>query len=285
MSLVGISYRFFGDLSNYARPYFIDINEDLHKANMNFTLEEYVSVAMFITFVTFAAEIFLFVSIFALFADVFTAFLLGCTLSATVSALLFFLFYTYPSAVAKSRANKIRKALPFAAAYMTTIASSRLHPITIFKTLSKFREYGEVSAEARSIVNDVELFGMNFSTALKKRAKKTPSQEFAELLWGLHAVVISGGDIPLYLKNKTNELMNDYRRRIRKYAQDLSVYVEIYMTLIITGSIFFIVLSSTISLIAGTLGTVMIQTFVVLILLPLLSIAFILITKGVSPTE
>jgi archaellum biogenesis protein FlaJ (TadC family) len=79
--------------------------------------------------------------------------------------------------------------------------------------------------------------------------------------------------------------MEDYRRRIRKYSQDLSVYVEIYMTLIMTGSIFFIVLSSTMSLISGGLGTAALQTFIVLVLLPLLSLGFILMIKGLSPLE
>ena len=78
--------------------------------------------------------------------------------------------------------------------------------------------------------------------------------------------------------------MADYRRRIRKYSQDLSLYVEMYLTLIITGSIFFIVLSSIISTISAGLGTIMVQTFVVFALLPLLSIAFIILVKSTSPT-
>ena len=252
---------------------------------MNYTVEEYVSISLFISSLNFFVEVILFAFIFALFTDILTALLLGLTLGAIVSGLLFLLFYTYPSTLAKSRANKIRKLLPIAAAYMTTVSSSKLPSIHIFKTISRFKEYGEVSKEARSIVNDVEILGMSLSSAIKRRARKTPSREFSELLWGMNAVNAAGGDMTAYLKEKTEELMNDYRRRIRKYAQDLSVYIEIYMTLIITGSIFFIVLSSTISMISGTLGTVVIQTFVVLVLLPIVSIAFMLIAKGVSPTD
>ena len=79
--------------------------------------------------------------------------------------------------------------------------------------------------------------------------------------------------------------MTEYRRRIRKFSQDLSLIVEIYLTLIITGSIFFIVLSSIISAISPGLETVSIQSFVVFILLPFLSIAFIVLIKTISPTE
>jgi len=285
MSLSSASYSIFGGISRSVKSYFLDIEEDLHKANMNYTVEEYVSISLFISSLNFFVEVILFAFIFALFTDILTALLLGLTLGAIVSGLLFLLFYTYPSTLAKSRANKIRKLLPIAAAYMTTVSSSKLPSIHIFKTISRFKEYGEVSKEARSIVNDVEILGMSLSSAIKRRARKTPSREFSELLWGMNAVNAAGGDMTAYLKEKTEELMNDYRRRIRKYAQDLSVYIEIYMTLIITGSIFFIVLSSTISMISGTLGTVVIQTFVVLVLLPIVSIAFMLIAKGVSPTD
>ena len=55
--------------------------------------------------------------------------------------------------------------------------------------------------------------------------------------------------------------------------------------MIITGSIFFIVLSSIIVTISGGLSTVILQSFIVFILLPLLSIAFIVLVKSSSPTE
>lgn len=285
MSLASISYNFFGGISRSIKNNFLDVEEDLNRADINYTVEEYIAISLFITTVNFFVEVILFTFIFALFTDVFTAMLLGLTLGSVVSSLLFLLFYTYPSTIAKSRANRIRKLLPIASAYMATISSSKLPVIHIFRTLGKFKEYGEISNEARSIVNDVDLLGMSLSTALKRRARKTPSREFSELLWGINTINAAGGDMTVYLKEKTEELMNDYRRRIRKYAQDLSVYIEIYMTLIITGSIFFIVLSSTISMISGDIGTVVLQTFVVLVVLPLVSIAFMLIAKGISPLE
>ena len=78
--------------------------------------------------------------------------------------------------------------------------------------------------------------------------------------------------------------MNDYRRRIRKYSQDLSLYVEMYLTLIITGSIFFIVLSSIISSISAGLGTIVIQSLIVFIMLPLISVGFIFLIRAANPT-
>ena len=286
MGYVDISHRFFGGVSKHIKDYFSDIHEDLQKANITYTLEEYLSVALFTTSVTFLVESALFAFIFGLLSlHIVITIILSVTLSLTISGILFFLFYSYPVTVAKSRGNKIKKILPFSVAYLATMSSSKLPPIVLFKTLSNFKEYGEVAKEAASIVQDVETLGMNFSTALKRQAKRTASPEFRELLWGINTVTSSGGDLTSYLEQKSDELMREYKRRIRKYAQDLSLFVEIYLTLVITGTIFFIVLSSVVSAISGDISTVLLQSFVVFVLIPLTSLGFILVIKSISPLE
>ena len=284
MSYVDVSYRLFGRLTKSIKPYFLDIKEDLRKANINYTLEEYLSITLFTTILTFIIEAMMLSFVFGLLVAPAVAVILAMTLSMTISGLLFFLFYSYPTTAQKSRNNKIKKILPFSVSYMATIASSNVPPINIFKTFSNFKEYGELTKETENIVRDVELFGMTTSAAIKKQAKITPSKDFRDVLFGINTMITTGGNLGMFLEEKSEELMNDYRRRIRKYSQDISLYVEMYLTLIITGSIFFIVLSSIISTISAGLGTIMVQTFVVFALLPLLSIAFIILVKSTSPT-
>lgn len=285
-SYVNLSYRLFGKISRSMKGNFLDIREDLQRANISYTLEEYLSTALFTTALAFVLETISLSFIFGLIRfSVVSALLLSVTLSLSISGVLFFLFYSYPATAAKTRQSKIKKILPFAVSYMATISSSRLPPIVLFRTLAGFKEYGQIAEEATNISRDVDVFGMTFSAAVRKQAKRSPSTEFRELLWGINSIIASGGDLTFYLKQKSEEMMNDYRRRIRKYAQDLSLFVEIYLTLIITGSIFFIVLSSIISAISGGLGTIFVQAFVVFILLPLLSIGFIIIIKSISPVE
>jgi len=287
MDYVTLSYKFFGNYTDSLKPLMIDLKEELQRANMNYTIDEYISIALATAAMTFFAETVLLSFIFAVIGfGIVPSMLLSFTLSIVLSGILFFLFYTYPTTSANSRENKIKKVLPFSVSYMATIASSNLPPIVMFNTLSKFKDFGEVAEEAKIITRDVENFGMTFSSAIKKQAKRTPSKEFRDLLWGINTIMASGADPPSYLKNKGNELMSDYRRRIRKYADNLSLFVEIYLTLIITGSIFFLVLTSIISTISGGgAGILLIQTFVVFILLPLLSIGFIILVKSMSPIE
>ncbi len=286
MDYAGMSYKYFGSFNESLKPYFFDMKEDLQRANMSYTIDEYISMAVFTVFVTFFVETIGISFILGLFGvSAVTSMLFGFTLAMAISVAIFFLFTTYPSTVANSRENRIKKVLPFSVSYMATISSSRLPPIVMFKTLAQFTDYGEIAKEAANITRDVETFGMTFSTAMKKQARRTPSKDFKEMLWGINSITMSGADLTAFLKSKSEELMNDYRRRIRKYANDLSLFVEVYLTLIITGSIFFIVLSSIIATISGGTGIVILQSFVVFILLPLLSIGFIVIIKSMSPTE
>jgi len=285
MSYVDLSYRFFGNIGRATKPYFADVKDDLQKAGMSYTLEEYLSVAFFTVALTFVLETVLLSFAFGLLVEPMLAVLLSLILSMGISGFLFFIFYSYPLATSKSRENKIKKVLPFASSYLTTLSSSKAPPITMFKTLSRFKEYGEIAKESQDIVNSVELFGLSISDAISKQAKISPSKDLRDLLWGINSIINSGGDITSFLHSKSEEFMAEYRRKIRKFSQDLSLYVEIYLTLIITGSIFFIVLSSIIATFSAGLETVVIQTFVVFLLLPALSIIFIIMVKSISPLE
>ncbi len=285
MSYVSVAYKLFGGVSRSIRGSFLDVRENLHKANIAYTIEEYISIALFTVMLTFVLETIMLSFIFGLIIEPLGAVMLAFTLSTMISGALFFFFYTYPKTLVKHRRSQIRKVLPFASSYLATIASSKISPLLMFKTLSGFKEYGYISKEAEQIVKGVEIFGMNVSTAIKKEAKRTPSKEFSELLWGINSMLTSGGNLADFLHDKSETFMSDYRRRIRKYSQDLSLYVEIYLTLIITGSIFFIVLSSVISTLAGGASTILIQSFIVFLLLPMLSIGFIVLIKSSSPLE
>ncbi|MEM7819572.1 MAG: type II secretion system F family protein [Candidatus Aenigmatarchaeota archaeon] len=286
MSYASLSFKLFGDISKSLRIYFLDIKEDLNRAGLMYTLEEYLSIALLTTTITFISEIVLLSFIFGIIVfDPILALLLGLLLSLTISSFIFFLFYSYPAAIAKTKENNIKKVLPFAVSYLATMSSSKVQPIVLFRTISEFDEYGEVAKEAKNIVRYVDMFGMTTTSAIKKQAKRTPSKELRELLWSMNILITTGGDLTTFLKQKSEELMADYRRRIRKYSQDLSLFVEIYLTLIITGSIFFIVLSSVISALSIGVETILIQSFIVFILLPLLSIGFIILIKSLSPLE
>lgn len=276
-------YKLLGEYIKPFKKYFLDLKTDLHEAGIRFTLDEYLSMAVFTAGLVFVVENIALALIFGLLTgNPISALLIGFTLSSAFAGGIFFFFYTYPTVLKSKIADEIDKLLPFAVSYMSAIAAGKTQPLYIFKSIADFSEYGEVARAAKNIVRNVEMFGMNFSDAVKREALRTPSKNLKEVLWGINTTLASGGDLRTFLHEKADVLMNNYRREIRKYSQRLSFFIEIYLTLIIAGSIFFIVLTS---IMAATSGfqIVSIQSFVVFVFLPVISIIFLILVKTKSP--
>jgi len=287
-TLKPISFKFFGRSLEPVISYFDSIKPDLLRANIGLSLQEYVYVMFFVILGTFIIEFPSIVVITSLLLqDAITSFLLSFTLTIVILIVLFFIFYTYPSMSAGKRKKNIDEALSFATTYMATIATSGAPPVTMFKVLAEFEDYGEISYEMGKIYRDVEAFGMELVAAIRKTASRTPSEELKELLWGLDTILTSGGNVGDYLHEKSRLFIAEYRRRLEKYSRTLSMLIEVYLTVVLIGSIFFIIMTALMSIIGGggsNLFMMFLQFAVVFIVLPFVSIGFIMLVKTISPS-
>jgi flagellar protein FlaJ len=287
-TLRDLSFKFFKHSLDPFVNLFESIKPDLLKADMGLTLLEYVYVMFFSILLFFIIEFPLVTIITSLILqDIILAVLFSFTLNVVIVLIVFFIFYTYPSMAAGRRKKDIEASIPFATTYMATIANSGAPPITMFKVISQFEEYGEVSKEAEKIYRDVEAFGMDLVGAIRKTADKTPSEELKELLWGLDTVLTSGGNISDFLHEKSRLFIAEYGRKLQQYSRTLSLLIEIYLTLILVGSVFFIIITALMSILGGGgMGSYLffIQFLVIFIVLPFVSIGFILLIKSIAPT-
>ena len=287
-SLKQISFKFFGRSLEPFIGYFDSIKPDLLRANIGLSLQEYVYIMFFVILATFIVEFpFIVIITSILLQDAVIAFLMSFTLTVLILIVLFFVFYTYPSMSAGRRKKDIDASLSFATTYMATIATSGAPPITMFKVLANFKDYGEISQEMGKIYRDVEAFGMELVAAIRKTASRTPSEELKELLWGLETILTSGGNVGDYLHEKSRLFISEYRRSLEKYSRTLSMLIEVYLTVVLVGSIFFIIMTSLMSIIGGGgsgLTTMFLQFAVIFIILPFTSIGFIILVKTISPS-
>jgi len=281
------AFKFFkGSLEPFV-GYFDSIKSDLLRSNIGLGLSEYVYVSIFITLFAFVLEFPIVVIIMSiLFQEAAIAFLFSLSITIVIVVGIFFFFYTYPSMIAGRRRKDIEAALPFATTYMATIAASGAPLVTMFKVMVGFEEYGEISKEFEKIYRDVEVFGMDLLAAIRKTASRTPSEELKELLWGLESILTSGSNVENYLREKSRLFIAEFRRRLEKYSDTLSLFIEIYLTVVLVGSVFFIIMTSLMSIIGGGSNVFMVflQFVVVFAILPVVSIAFIVLLKVVSPS-
>jgi flagellar protein FlaJ len=206
----------------------------------------------------------------------------GIVVTAVVTGFL----YMYPSQVAGGRRKRIENALHFAAIYMSTLSETGIPPYKIFNVLEKFDEFGEISHISKSIVRDIEVFGLDFNEALERAASNAPLKELKDLLWGMRATIMTGGNLSAFLSQRAKALTNNYRRKLEGYVKTLSLFLEIYITVVIVGSVFVLVLTTIMSILGGSAEQIkLIQLILITVGLPTMSVVFVIILKTISPTE
>jgi len=276
-------------LDKYLEPnlnLFTDLKKDLKMCGLKKTLIEYLCASVFTCMILFMIELPILSYIFSLLGLGFLfSFFLATTTSVLLSAFFYILFINYPKFIIRDKANSIEKTLPYAGIYLSTIASSGLPPHKIFEIFSKFDEYGEFTVETKRIITDIKMFGLNVYESLEKAVERTPSRDLRDLFWTILSTLKAGGDLSIYLTEKSQTYLNGYRRRLTEFANSLSVYLEVYLTALVLGTIFFIILTSVMSGFTGGVSSniVMLQFFLIFFFIPLISAAFIVLIKTASP--
>ncbi len=280
------AFRFLGGYSESVSIFFPDLKQDLKKARMKTSAQEYISTSMLTTFLVFLLEVPILSYIFGtVFRSFLFSFITGFTTSVLLSIVIFVLFTKYPKTVISERSKKLDDSLPFASLYLSSIAGTKLPLDKVFKIFAKFSKYGEITEEVNLINKDITMFGFDMHTALERAVDRSPSKNFKELLWGILSTSVSGGDVSIYLREKADGLMQDYRRKLSEFAKEIMLFTEIYLTAIIVGAIFFVILTSIFSGISSTIGSniILLQALIIFIFLPLTSLAFIILIKSSTP--
>lgn len=274
-------------VGSFVLPY-VDVFEGLRpqitKADIEVSLPEYVSL-MFVTSGLVSLFILFVVGTLMFLSQGISGLIMTLTFSVLSGVATIVGFYVYPTLIRKSRASQIRDTLPFATMYLSTLAGTGTSLSEIFSNLAEVDEYGEVAREAEKIDKDIKTFGMDVSEAIKRAAERTPSEDFRELMWGLNHVLTTGGTLRDFLQQRSKSLMDDYQRRVEEFADSLSLLVEMYITVVIVGSIVFTSMSAVMTTFTQMSPSVIvtIQLLLIFVGLPLISGMFILLIQGLSP--
>jgi flagellar protein FlaJ len=281
-----IAIKLFGRLADRYSSHFINVREALITSDTKILFRTYLSLMFFISSLTFLLT-FLFTLSFVI--------LIGLNLLFSViglivmplffASIVFLLIYIYPVSITESRRRDIEANLPFAMTHMSAVAESGAPPLTIFKILAQFKEYGEVANEADKITRNVEIFGLDQLSALRDRSMKSPSPSFRAILQGILSTIQTGGNIRTYLAEESSKAMFEYTVRREKYNQLLSTYADLYTALLVAAPMIFIVVISTLSIIGGNIFGMSLEFTMILGigLLALLNMMFLVFIQMTQP--
>jgi flagellar protein FlaJ len=276
------SFRLFGRFSPYfLKKVFPTTKSTLEKGRVKIYPETYISLMFFVAFLTVP------ISVLAGFLALYLSFL---PLLLLVPLPLFVMvgFLIVPMNNASDRSTSLEREMPFAAAYISVMSSGGIAPYTSFKRLTQVDLMPAMSKEARDIIKDVEIFGVDPLSALDIAAKKTPLDIFKEFLSGYASTVIIGGDIGHYLERKAEDIFRTRALRVKAAAERLGMLLETFIIVMVMMSLCFYILFAVNNIQTGTSSTTDLSQFSGILLYtyiftPMLSMVFIYLAHSMQP--
>lgn len=233
---------------------FKDLGEGLRKANMEILFETYVAM-MYLT-VTLAFSLSFLVGVLFTFfkTDIVWPFFVlrggdyaamaskMALLPIAVPILTFLAIYFYPATEKKSIESRIDQELPFAVIHMSAITGAGIEPTEIFRIIGLSREYPFLRKEIRKVLNQINLYGYDLTTALNNAAKTAPSEKLAELFMGLSVTITSGANLSEFFQKRSETLLLSYRLEREKYTHLVETFLDIYISIVITAPMIFLLM-------------------------------------------
>lgn len=276
------SFRLFGRYSPYfLKKVFTQLKVTLERGNIKIYPETYVSLMFFSALLTLP------ISVIAAVAALLFSFL---PLLILVPLPLFVIagFLVIPMNNASDRSIGLEREMPFAAAYISVMSSGGIAPYSSFKRLTEVDLMPAMRKEARDIIKDVEVFGIDPLSALDMAAKKTPLDIFKEFLSGYASTVIIGGDIGHYLERKAEDIFKTRAMRVKAAAERLGMLLETFIIVMVMMSLCFYILFAVNNIQTGTNTTSDISQFSGILMYtyvftPMLSALFIYLAHSMQP--
>jgi flagellar protein FlaJ len=256
----------------------IAFKDYLEKAKIKIYPETYVSLMLFTAVLTIPIPI---ISILVLYLYGF----LPIIFLVPLPIYIMIGFMLMPMSTASERASNLEREMPFVSAYISVMASGGIAPYTSFKRLAQVELMPAMKVEAREIIKDVEIFGIDPLTAIQNAAKKNPLDIFKDFLSGYSSTVIIGGDIGHFLERKAEDIFKARALRVRAAAERLGMLLETFIIVNVMMSLCFYIMFSVQNIgvgggSGGDVSTILLYTFV---LSPMLSMMFVYMAHSMQP--
>lgn len=210
------------------------------------------------------------------------------TITLTILSLIIFggityaIFIVYPGVEAGNRRRNIDASLPYAINYVTSMSTAGITPAEVFRLLGDSPIYGESSVEARYIAREIDIFGRDLIDAMRLVSSSTPSKRMKEFLQGAMASIASGGNLTEYFRNKADQYALENRQTQKLFLDTLALISESYVTAMVAGTLFLIILQSIMSVLSGDNKPLFLYA-VIYAMIPLGSVAFVIMISSMTP--
>lgn len=283
------AYRLLGEKTVKLLPIFKDLDANLQKAAIKVSFKGYVSLIILMTLLSSVSVAVIFPLVVLILLQLSPFLTLLYTVGATLFAGAFSVigFYLYPIIKADGRKRSLDDELPFTTGYLSILAGADVPPAQMFRSLAKVDPSLATSQEAKQIVRDVELFGIDVISAMESASKRTPSMKFRELLEGFIATMHSGGDLAKYLSERSGQFMRLKKIALRRLGDTLGVLAEFYVVMLVAGPLILVVMLAVMAMLGGGIQGIFNPRLMLYLLtymgIPTGSVIFLIMLDMISP--
>jgi flagellar protein FlaJ len=286
---LSMAYQVMGDKTARFMPLFRDLEQTLQQSGLRINFKAYVSLtvlsSILSTLAVAAALPVLLVSLSNV--PLGSALLFGFGGALFACAFTVIGFYMYPVYCADKHKRDLEDELPFTTGYMAILANAGVSPEKIFHSLANLNQPLAASTEAKEVVKNINLFGLDVISALEKTSSRTPSEKFRDTIEGIISTIHTGGNLGGFLRQKFRTAMKLKKLNLKKYSDNLSVLSEVYVALLLTGPLLLVIMVSVMSVLGGgglgMLSPDLLLSLLTYLLIPVCAVIFLIILDSTSP--
>jgi archaeal flagellar protein FlaJ len=117
-----------------------------------------------------------------------------------------------------------------------------IDPSKIFNIIILTEEYPALQKEFIKLINEINIYGYDFVSALKSSSKRSPSKKLSELFNGLATTINSGGDLPGFFDKRAETLLFEHSLEKEKKTKANETFMDIYISVVIAAPMILMIL-------------------------------------------
>jgi flagellar protein FlaJ len=250
------SYKLLNEHVKFMHPKLRSLEKSIKQAMMPIPFEVYVSSMVFFSMIAGVCGIIMGIVAwqFINIQPASVGFLLPLITGLMLFGMTFGVLQIIPAFRVKNRAAKLSEEIPHFIGYMSTLATSGLTLEGIFKAIAKEETDEEIVKDARFIVRNINILGMDLITAIKDLIHRTPVGPYSELLDGAIVTVSTGGDLKEYFNATAKVQLEEKKMLLQKTTESLGSVAEIYTILLIVFPLLAVIMLSIMGIMSPSLG-------------------------------
>lgn len=275
----GFSLKVFGGPARRIAKSFPSMRRDILKSNLRTTPEALVALSLMVTVITAAVTA----------AVAVVALLVGfplLTLALVAVPMAFMMSINSAKISQSSRASALENEIPFMVGYMEVLAGGGVSPVSTLRRIANMTKLlPAASKEAKLILVDTDVFGVDPITAMEKAAVNSPNKAFSEFLYGYTTVLKTGGDAQAYVNSKLKEIMDARSEKIKRTSDTIGTMAEAYITVTAVLGISLFTLYQVQAIVSHNNSGITSLLLFAFVLVPIISSAFVWLLDGLGTKQ